>query len=255
MYPQRSFKEKVINFHGGCKGPDMQAIRILGSLIGVSQIENFKSINEELIPIIETEVCPSESRNKYYETHKTGYSFTSDKAGPLLDGGFDSFEALYGDQLQHNKKFDKFFNSLEKDLDIFLRGLKYKDVNYFITKSWVAYTEKGEHIAAHDHGASHFSFVYYVLLNKKHSPLTFYEPTQRFYMPDATEWNEQNHQNVTINNEPGQLIIFPSWLKHGTKKTEENSPRISISGDIIMTAELNKVSEILIPNPKTWRAL
>ena len=74
-------------------------------------------------------------------------------------------------------------------------------------------------------------------------------------MPDATEWNEQNHQNVTINNEPGQLIVFPSWLKHGTQKTEENSPRISISGDIIMTAGENKISEILIPNPKTWRTI
>jgi hypothetical protein len=57
---------------------------------------------------------------------------------------------------------------------------------------------------------------------------------------------------VLINNEPGQLIIFPSSLKHGTKKTEEQSPRISISGDIIMTSEINKVSEILIPNPQTW---
>ena len=251
----RPFDKKVINFHGGCKGPEMQTTRILGSLIGVSLIDNFKKINEQLIPIIEKEICPPEFRNKYYESHKTGYSFTSDKAGPLLDGGFDSFEALYGDQLQLNKKFDDFFFSLEKDLSIFLGGLKYKDVNYFITKSWVAYTEKGEHITAHDHGASHFSFVYYVQINENHSPLTFYEPTNRFYMPDATEWNEQNHQNVTINNEPGQLIVFPSWLKHGTKKTQENSPRISISGDIIMTAEKNKVSEILLPNPATWRQL
>ena len=251
----RPFDKKVINFHGGCKGPEMQTTRILGSLIGVSLIDNFKKINEQLIPIIEKEICPPEFRNKYYESHKTGYSFTSDKAGPLLDGGFDSFEALYGDQLQLNEKFEKFFFSLEKDLSIFLGNLKYKDVQYFITKSWVAYTEKGEHIASHDHGASHFSFVYYVQINENHSPLTFYEPTNRFYMPDATEWNEQNHQNVTINNEPGQLIVFPSWLKHGTKKTQENSPRISISGDIIMTAEKNKVSEILLPNPATWRQL
>ena len=248
-------QSKVRHFHGGCAGPRMQTTRILGSLIGVSQIENFTSINEELIPIIENDICPPEFRNKYYELHKTGYSFTSDKAGPLLEGGFDSFEALYGDQLQLNKKFEKFFFSLEKDLSIFLGNLKYKDVQYFITKSWVAYTEKGEHITAHDHGASHFSFVYYVKINKNHSPLTFYEPTQRFYMPDATEWNDQNHQNVTINNEPGQLIVFPSWLKHGTQKTEETSPRISISGDIIMTAGENKISEILIPNPKTWRTI
>ena len=233
----------------------MDTTRILGSLIGVSKLENFEDLNKELIPIIEKDICPPESRNKYYESHKTGYSFTSDKAGPLLEGGVDSFEALYGDQLQLNKKFNNFFKQLKKELNIFLNNLNYKDVDYFITKSWVAYTEKGEHIAAHDHGASHFSFVYYVLINKNHSPLTFYEPVQRFYMPDATKWNEQNHQNVEISTNPGQLIIFPSWLKHGTKKTEENSSRISISGDVLMTSGKNKVSEILIPNPATWMKL
>jgi len=213
----------------------MDTTRILGSLIGVSKLENFEDLNKELIPIIEKDI--------------------SDKAGPLLEGGVDSFEALYGDQLQLNKKFNNFFKQLKKELNIFLNNLNYKDVDYFITKSWVAYTEKGEHIAAHDHGASHFSFVYYVLINKNHSPLTFYEPVQRFYMPDATKWNEQNHQNVEISTNSGQLIIFPSWLKHGTKKTEENSPRISISGDVLMTSQKNKVSEILIPNPATWMKL
>ena len=233
----------------------METARILGSLIGISKLNNFEEINNELIPIIEKEICPPEFRNKYYKSHKTGYSFTSDKAGPLLEGSVDSFEALYGDQLQLNKKFNKFFNSLQINLNIFLNNLKYKNVNYYITKSWVAYTEKGEHISAHDHGASHFSFVYYILKNKNHSSITFYEPNQRFYMPDATEWNDQNHQNLLINNEPGQLIIFPSSLKHGTEKTEESSPRMSISGDIIMTSKVNTISEILIPNPDTWKKL
>jgi len=230
----------------------METARILGSLIGISKLNNFEKINKELIPIIEKDICPPESRNDYFKSHKTGYSFTSDKAGLLLEGGVDSFEALYGDQLQLNKKFKNFFDELKINLNTFLNKLKYKNVDYFITKSWVAYTEKEQHIAAHDHGASHFSFVYYVQKNINHSSITFYEPSQRFYMPDATEWNEQNHQNLLINNEPGQLIIFPSSLKHGTQKTEEKSPRISISGDIIMTSETNKVSEILIPNPATW---
>tara|TARA_R110000851_G_scaffold297952_1_gene453387 strand:- start:417 stop:1118 length:702 start_codon:yes stop_codon:yes gene_type:complete len=230
----------------------METARILGSLIGISKLNNFEKINEELIPIIEKDICSPKCKNDYFKLHKTGYSFTSDKAGPLLEGGVESFEALYGDQLQLNKKFNNFFSELKINLNVFLNNLKYKNVDYFITKSWVAYTEKGEHIAAHDHGASHFSFVYYVQKNKNHSSITFYEPNQRFYMPDATEWNDQNHQNVLINNEPGQLIIFPSSLKHGTEKTKEQSPRISISGDIIMTSEMNKVSEILIPNPQTW---
>ena len=228
----------------------METARILGSLIGISKLNNFEKINKELIPVIEKDICPPEYRKRYYESHQTGFSFTSDKAAQL-----GSFESLYGDQLQLNNKFNNFFNELKINLNIFLENLKYKNVDHVMPSSQVAYTDKGDHRSAHDHGASHFSFVYYVLKNKNHSSLTFYEPTQRFYMPEATEWNDQNHQNLIINNEPGQLIIFPSSLKHGTQKTEEKSPRISISGDIIMTSQKNKVSEILIPNPSTWKKL
>ena len=37
----RPFERKIINFHGGCKGPHMQITRILGSLIAVDTIEKF----------------------------------------------------------------------------------------------------------------------------------------------------------------------------------------------------------------------
>ena len=61
----------------------METVRILGSLIGISKLNNFKEINTELIPVIEKDICNPEFRNKYYESHKTGYAFTSDKAGTI----------------------------------------------------------------------------------------------------------------------------------------------------------------------------
>ena len=82
----------------------METVRILGSLIGISKLNNFEKINKELIPIIEKDICPPKYRDKYYKSHQNGFAFTSDKAGQL-----DSFESLYGDQLQLNKKFNNFF--------------------------------------------------------------------------------------------------------------------------------------------------
>ena len=35
----------------------METARILGSLIGISKLNNFEEINNELIPIIEKEIC------------------------------------------------------------------------------------------------------------------------------------------------------------------------------------------------------
>ena len=97
----------------------METARILGSLIGISKLNNFDKINKELIPIIEKDICPPESRDKYFKSHEKGYSFTSDKAGQI-----DSFESLYGDQLQLNNKFKSFFDELKINLNTFLENLR-----------------------------------------------------------------------------------------------------------------------------------
>ena len=96
-------QSKVKHVHGGCTGPRMQTNRILGSLLGFDVIENHDKINNKILPVIKDKIVATNIQTQ------TKYSFTSDKAGPLLEGGFDSFEALYGDQLQLNKKFDDFF--------------------------------------------------------------------------------------------------------------------------------------------------
>ena len=55
---------------------------------------------------------------------------------------------------------------------------------------------------------------------------------------------------------PGMLIVFPSHVYHGTEKVNKTDvPRISISGDIMITAKPGVVTESLIPHPSTWRAL
>ena len=45
----------------------------------------------------------------------------------------------------------------------------------------------------------------------------------------------------TINNdfdpEPGDLIIFPSWLPHFTTRNEAPEPRVSISGNYVISNE------------------
>ena len=241
MYPQRPFKKKVVNFHGGCKGPEMQITRILGSLIAVDKIENFTEINKEILPVIENEVVATN-----IAVQDTA-AFTSDKV--------DISEI--NDNLHTNEKFKKLFFEIEKCLGIFFGNLKYKDSDAFITKSWATYSEKNQFISTHEHVASVYSFVYYVQMNKDHSPLTFYEPQQkRFYMPDSTEWNDANHQTVSIMGEPGMLIVFPSHVFHGTeKKNTTDIPRVSISGDIIITAKPGVVTEHLLPHPTTWRAI
>ena len=233
-------QSKVKHVHGGCTGPRMQTHRILGSLLGFDVIENHVTINEKILPVINDKIIATNIQTQ------TQHSFTSDKT--------DISEI--NDNLHTREEFSDLFFEIEKSLGIFFGNLKHVGVDYFITKSWATYTEKNKFIATHEHVASQFSFVYYVQINEDHSPLTFYENKNRFYLPDSSEWNEDNFQSMSYACTPGMLIVFPSHTYHGTQKVNKTDvPRISISGDIIITAKPGVVTEHLIPHPSTWRAI
>ena len=218
----------------------MQTTRILGSLLGFDVIENHATINEKILPVIKDKIVATNIQTQ------TQHSFTSDKTNI----------SEINDNLHTHEEFSDLFFEIEKSLGIFFGKLKHINTNYFITKSWATYTEKNKFIATHEHVASYFSFVYYVQINEDHSPLTFYEPKSRFFMPDSNEWNDDNFQSMSYGCTPGMLIVFPSYLFHGTQKINMTEvPRVSISGDIMITAKPGAVTEHLVPHPSTWRAI
>jgi len=218
----------------------MNTTRILGSLIAMDKIENHEEINKNILPVIEKEIVATNI------AEQTDFSFTSDKT--------DISEI--NDNLHTHVKFKDLFTQINKTLSIFFGSLKHKDADYFITKSWATYTERNKFIQTHEHVASHFSFVYYVQINKDHSPLSFYEHKQKLYMPDSTEWNDNNFQSMMFTCSPGDIMVFPSHVYHGTEKVNKTDiPRISISGDILITAKQGAVTENLIPHPTTWLSI
>ena len=218
----------------------MQTTRILGSLLSFDVIENHVEINKKIVPVIKDKIVATNI------AEQTDFSFTSDKTDI----------SKINDNLHTHEDFSDLFFEIEKSLNIFFGKLKHDRVNYFITKSWATYTEKNKFIQTHEHVASHFSFVYYVQINEDHSPLTFYENKNRFYMPECTEWNDENFQSMSFACKPGTLVMFPSHVYHGTQKINMTDiPRISISGDIIITAQPGVVTEHMIPHPTTWRSI
>jgi len=179
---------------------------------------------------------------------------TTDVKGNMM---FNNLEEAK-DNLHKDKKYSNLFKEIATTINDFLKAKGYSKEKFdaHITKSWATYTEKNKYIATHEHVASQFSFVYYVQINEEHSPLTFYEQKQRFYMPDSSEWNDDNFKSMSYGCTPGLLIVFPSHVYHGTEKVNMTDvPRISISGDIVITAQPGVVTESLMPHPSTWRSI
>jgi len=73
--------------------------------------------------------------------------------------------------------------------------------------------------------------------------------------PYFTEWNQSNYGKAEYPAETGNVIIFPSMMFHETGKNTKDEPRISISGDIMLTMKEGIKSEHNIPSPATWKKL
>jgi len=73
--------------------------------------------------------------------------------------------------------------------------------------------------------------------------------------PYFTEWDQNNYGKAEYPAETGNVIIFPSMMFHETGKNTKDIPRLSISGDIMLTMKEGVKSEHNIPSPATWMKL
>ena len=88
------------------------------------------------------------------------------------------------------------------------------DVTWKIVSLWGAHYKKGEYTIYHSHMPCVISFCYYPKADKDSAPLVFSELDYELYP------------------EEGQLVIFPSHLKHGVPSQREGE-RMVIAGNIV----------------------
>jgi uncharacterized protein (TIGR02466 family) len=124
------------------------------------------------------------------------------------------------------KKIIEFLEDCPDELKI--RG------TYILSEIWYNIYGKNNFQEPHTHGNSLFSGCYYLKLNKDvHHQTTFYNPN---FNLDYSKLEENPYFCFTPDCEEDDLIIFPSFLKHGTKGVKKNCSndlRITISFNII----------------------
>ena len=217
-----------------------------GNPIFITKINNYQSINEDIKSLINEEIKPTNSQ----------FARTTDikPDTPLQE---------ITDNLHTNSKFENLFKEIRKQITLFLTEHHY-DLSVFdvyITKAWATFSSKGQHIASHKHTASHYSLVYYVEAEEQGN-VTFQEDMWQktgMYVPANdnyfTKWSDINFASVQYPSETGGLIIFPSSLLHHTQENTKDTPRISISADVLLTMKEGTKSEHCLPSPETWKKI
>ncbi len=145
-------------------------------------------------------------------------------------------------------------------------GLDTEQLAFWFQRSWATISHEGERIFEHAHLQSHLSFAYYLQ-----------KPTEGggIYFSVATHPNEFAAGLFTLAKEslgilktPGprtlnriyvepvedEILVFPSRTLHSTAPNLTDQPRISISGDIVVTLKDSAGHETLMPPVQRWMA-
>ena len=216
-----------------------------GYPIYITAIKNFEEINKEIIPIIQDNITATNSQ----------YSRTTDIKPKELQS--------IDDNLHLDKRFIKLFNEIELGIKGALLMQNY-DMNLFeayITKSWATYSVKDQFISYHRHMSSHYSFVYYPYAEEQGNLFFLDDEAHKVGLniprrdPYFSKWDNTNFAKAEYPAATGNLVIFPSMIFHETGKNLKKEPRISISGDIMITMKPGVKSEHNIPSPSTWKKL
>ena len=93
-----------------------------------------------------------------------------------------------------------------------------------IDNMWVSYQYPHSKLHRHSHPGSHISGVLYLKADEKSSPIYFYNPNPFIsFTTILDKSNEYGCDYLKFKPNTGTMLIFPSWLSHGSGEDENMS--------------------------------
>jgi|TARA_R100001463_G_C3517454_1_gene220519 uncharacterized protein (TIGR02466 family) len=142
------------------------------------------------------------------------------------------------------------FNNLKKEIferveDYFERVLQTtKDIEPFITQSWLNFTTKNQFHHKHKHPNSFLSGVFYVNSNEDFDTIKFFKESYQMITPSYNEWNLYNSESWYFKVKTSDLILFPSYLSHMVEVKEGNNTRISLAFNVFVKGKIGSNSSL-----------
>lgn len=132
--------------------------------------------------------------------------------------------------------------SLQDHLDNYFKTVfdTSNDVRLKITQSWLTLTRRNESHHLHTHPNSIASGVVYINLAPNDGIKFFRNDDLLWYELMRKNDNYYNASSYQINTQVGDIIIFPSNVKHGVKEVVDDIERVSLSFNTFFEGELGR---------------
>ena len=131
--------------------------------------------------------------------------------------------------LLRKEEFKNIKNFLKESVDKFTTNVLNTKQRLVITQCWANRNPKGSKHHEHVHPNSIISGVMYFQINEKLPPIQFSKANQDGMKLDPIKYNHVNSESFMLPCKPGELILFPSSLKHSVPINQGDEDRISVS--------------------------
>ena len=131
--------------------------------------------------------------------------------------------------LLRNEKLKNIKNFLGEAVDKFTKNVLNSKQRLVITQCWANRNPKGSKHHEHVHPNSIISGVMYFQINEKLPPIQFSKANQDGMKLDPIKYNHVNSESFLLPCKPGELILFPSSLRHSVPTNHGEEDRISVS--------------------------
>lgn len=180
------------------------------------------SLEDKHFASVQTELVP------YCETQQFSYKEQWGKTHLLSNTTFtDNF--LGSDNFQKTKTV--IYQHILNYLRSYFPGAANKP--FAIVSSWIAKYQEGDYARIHNHGRCDISGAYYIKAEKTHPSFFVESPTD---VQNASALHGNLPSTMHIQTRTGQLMLFPSYLRHGVATNETEETRLCLSFNVKMQA-------------------
>lgn len=141
---------------------------------------------------------------------------------------------------------EKIFLNLKKEISLKISDYFSKiictsnNIEPYITQSWINYTEKNQYHTRHNHPNSILSGVFYINCDEKFDKIVFFKDKYETIKLEIEQWNLWNSDSWIFDVKPGDIILFPSHLKHMVETTKSDKTRISLAFNVFIRGQIGK---------------
>lgn len=131
---------------------------------------------------------------------------------------------------------------LQEHLDAYFKTVfdTANDVRLLVTQSWLTLSRQGESHHAHTHPNSVVSGVLYINLAPSDG-ISFHRNEDNIWheLLPAQE-NYFNAKSYFVNTQVGDIVLFPSHVKHGVREVKEDVERVSLSFNSFFSGNIGR---------------